>query len=54
MTLIYSKEMSTNLLNYKSQKIHKNIQKIKCYLHKASWVFEFSYELFLAQSLQLC
>ena len=22
-------------------KIHKNIQKIKCYLYKVSWVFEF-------------
>ena len=24
-------------------KIHKNAQKIKCYLYKASWEFEFSY-----------
>ena len=35
-------------------KIYKNIQKIKCYLHKASLMFQFSYELFLAQNLQFC
>ena len=33
--------------------IHKNAPKIKCYLCKASWVFEFSYKFCLAQNLQL-
>ena len=28
------------------QKIHLNIQKIKCFLHNTSWVFEFSYKLY--------
>ena len=35
-------------------KTHNNIQKIKCYLYNPSWVFGFSYKLYLAQSLQLC
>ena len=30
--------------------IHKNIQKIKCYLYNTSWVFEFSYKLYLTQN----
>ena len=34
--------------------IHKMPPTIKCYLYKVSWVLEFSYELFLAQNLQLC
>ena len=35
-------------------KIHKNIQKIKFYLYHTSWMFEFSYKLYLVQNLQLC
>ena len=31
-------------------KIHKNYQKIKCYLYKSSWVFEFSYKLYFTQN----
>ena len=55
MTFIYSSEVSTNILNYKSQKSIKIFKKkIKCYLHNASWVFEFSYKLLLAQNMQLC
>ena len=30
--------------------IHKNIHKIKCYLYNTSWVFEFSYKLYLTQN----
>ena len=33
-------------------KFLKNAQKIKCYMHKASLEFEFSYKLVLAKSLQ--
>ena len=54
MTLIYSSEVSTNQLNYKSQNIHKNFQKIKCHLYYASWLFVFSYKFYLAQNIQLC
>ena len=55
MTSIYISEGSTIRPNYKSQKFNnnKNAQIIKCYLYKASWVFECSYELYLAQNLQL-
>ena len=35
-------------------KIHKNNQKIKCYLYNTSWVFEFSYKLYLTRNEQLC
>ena len=31
-----SQEVSTIQLNYKSQKINKNAQKIKCYLYDTS------------------
>ena len=31
-------------------KIHKNYQKIKCYLYKSSWLFEFSYKLYFTQN----
>ena len=31
-------------------KTNKNIQKIKCYLYSTSWVFEFSYKLYLTQN----
>ena len=49
-----SSEVSTNQPNYKSQKSIKMLKKIKCYLYKASWVFAFSYKLYLAQTLQIC
>ena len=32
----------------------KNNQIIKCYLYNKSWVFGFSYKLYLAQNLQFC
>ena len=31
-----------------------NAPKIKCYRYKATWDFELSYKLYLAQDLQLC
>ena len=35
-------------------KIHKNAQKFNCYMYNTSWMFDFSYELYLVQYLQLC
>ena len=34
-------------------KIYKNVQKIKYYLYKASWEFEFSHKPYLAQNGQI-
>ena len=53
ITLIYSSDVSTVQPNCMSQ-IFIKMLKIKCYLYKAGWVFEFLYTLYLAQNLQLC
>ena len=52
MTLIYSSEVFIYFQNNKSPKIHKNIQKIKCYLYNTIRVFEFSYKLYLRGSVK--
>ena len=46
--------MSTNFAELQISKIHKDIQKSKCYLYNTSWVFGFSYKPYLAINSKLC